>query len=195
MFIRDIKFKTGQIHDIHLAEVHLPVRLGHRDARRIFAEPLKAQLAATAMGTVMECKLRKRANEDVIGVDLFLGLTQTSKASLKLVTEMLEQLSAPLGSSIRLSDAPSSVMTFGRAEGIELSVDQSTTPNAEARRNLAELCRGALRNLGVNRGWVEKNGRTSLFFYGENYLAMETGLAKVLDAHPVYSRASLRRLA
>ena len=195
MFIRDVKFKRGTVHDIHLAEAHLPVRLGHRDANRLYGAPLNAQLAAVGLGSVLECKLRKRANGAVIGVDIYLGLTDISKDALKTVTQLLEGLTAPLGSSIRLTDAPGTPLLFGRAEGIELSVDHEIAPDADSRRDLAGLCRGAIEELGVNRGWVESDGRTRLFFYSENYLDMKAKLARVLASHPKYADANLRRLA
>lgn len=195
MLFRDLKHKTGKAHAVTLADVHIPVRLGHRDAKKLFSDPLKEQLAAASLGTVMGCMRRKRANGDVIGVDLYLGLRQPGRAALKTVAGMLESLSAPCGSSIRFSDAPGTPLLFGRTEGLELLVANDITPDADTRRALAELCRGAISNIGVNRGWVEKDGHTRFFFYGENFDAMREDLASILSNHPQFNAASLRRLA
>ncbi len=195
MFFRDIKRKRNAIHDIQLAEVHLPIKLGHRDAERLYMEPLNAQLTAANLGTVLECKQRTRGEGVVIGIDLFLGLTDISKTAFRQIVDMLEHLTAPFGSSIRLTDAPGNPHLFGNAEGIELSLAQDIVPDAHARRDLAGLCREVVEDLGVNRGWVESNGLTRLYFYGEDYQLMKSELAKILSRHPKYADANLRRLA
>lgn len=195
MMFRDLKFKTEKVHAVTLADVHMPVRLGHRDAEKLFADPLKQQLAAISLGTVMGCMRRKRANDEVIGVDLYLGLRQPGRSALETVAQLLEGLSAPLGSSIRFSDAPGTPLLFGRAEGLELSIANDVTPDADARRNLAEICREAIAKIGVNRGWVESEGQTRFFFYGEDFSAMKQGLSRILAEHPRFRDANLRRLA
>lgn len=195
MFFRDLKHKSGAVQPVTLADVHMPVRLGHRDAQKLFGDPLKDQLAAAGLGTVMGCMRRKRANGSVIGVDLYLGLRRPGLATLKAVAGMLEALSAPFGSSIRYSDAQGTPLLFGRSEGLELSVANSATPNAEACRKLSKLCYRAIGNIGVNRGWVEREGQTHFYFYGEDVTAMQNGLVRVLSNYPEYSGASLRRLA
>lgn len=195
MMFRDLKFKPGKVHAVTLADVHMPVRLGHRDAKKLFQEPLKEQLAAAALGTVMGCMRRKRANGDVIGVDLYLGLRKPGRATLETVAGMLEELSAPFGSSIRFSDAHGTPVLFGKAEGIELSVANEAAPTAAARKELAQLCRRAMSRGGVNRGWSEADGRTRFFFYSEDFATMKEGIAKVLSDYPQFADASLRRLA
>lgn len=195
MLFRNLKHKKDTAHQITLADVHMPVRLGHRDAEKLFANPLKDQLAAAALGTVMGCMRRKRANGAVIGVDLYLGLRQPGRASLETVAGMLEALSAPFGSSIRFSDAPGTPLLFGRAEGLELAIANDFAPDADTRRALAELCRSAIASIGVNRGWVDQDGQTRFFFYGEDFAAMKQDLVRVLANHPQFSDASLRRLA
>ncbi len=195
ILFRDLKLKTSKVQAVTLADVHMPVRLGHRDAKKLFSTPLNEQLAAASLGTVMGCMRRKRANGEVIGVDLYLGLPKSGRATLETVAGMLEDLSAPFGSSIRFSDAPGTPVLFGRTEGIELSVANAVTPNADARKELAEICRSAISKIGVNRGWAEQGGRTRFFFYSDDFEAMKLGLARILADHPEFSDASLRRLA
>lgn len=195
MRFRDLKMKTGKAHKVTLADVHMPVRLGHRDAEKLFANPLKEQLAAISLGTVMGCMRRKRANGEVIGVDLYLGLRKPDRAALETVAKLLESLSAPYGSSIRFSEAPGTPLLFGRTEGLELAIANDITPDAETRRELGELCKHAISEIGVNRGWIEKDGHTRFFFYGEDFAAMRRDLARILAEHPQFRDAALRRLA
>ena len=86
-------------------------------------------------------------------------------------------------------------MMFGRAEGIELSIDTAGNPDAAARRDFAVTCREAAEKTGVNRGWNETAGRTRFYFYGEDIRAMKRNLARVLDEHPELNGVRLRRLA
>ena len=49
MFFRDLKPKQGVTLSVTLVHVHLPVRLGNRDADKIFVAPLSQQLAAATL--------------------------------------------------------------------------------------------------------------------------------------------------
>lgn len=195
MFFRNLKPKSGVTLQVTLTEVHLPVKMGHRDAAKIFADPLRSQLAAAALGTVLDCKTRKRASGDIIGVDLSLGLTNASQSSLKTVAGMLEYLAAPCGSSIRVCDGLDEPLIFGVTEGLELLIGTELTPDADARRDLAMTCKQAMEHLGVSRGWAEKQDRTHFYFYGESFSEMRKSLARILEDHPRFAHATLRRMA
>ena len=195
MFFRDLKHKSGTTLDVQLADVHLPVRLGHRDAYKLFAAPLKDQLAAAGFGTVLDCRQRTRPSGLVKGVDIYLGLTSTSADTLMTITKMLELLSAPCGSSIRLSEGVADPILFGRTEGMELSISTEVAPDAEARRDLAMTCRNVIEDIGVSRGWTAVEDRTQFYFYGENYGVMKNRVERILRDHPRYGNAMLRRVA
>ena len=90
--------------DVTLTEVRLPVRMGHRDAQKVFGEPLNRQLAATAMGTVTKVTSHEAGPDDICGITLYLGLRNASRDSFESVGRMLEFLHAPCGSSIRRTD-------------------------------------------------------------------------------------------
>lgn len=195
MFFRDLRMKRGAVLDVTLVDVHLPVKLGHRDAGKLFAEPLKSRLAAVGLGTVHGMAIRQRATGEVIGVELQLGLTDASRDALRTVVGMLEALAAPLGSSIRVTGGTGRPMLFGRAEGLEVSVGTDDAPDADSRRELAMVCRDAIEEMAVNRGWTETDGRTRLFFYGEDAQAMKDSLSQLLSEHPRFGAARLRRLA
>ena len=195
MFIRDLKLKKGNTHSVTLVDVHLPVRLGHRDAEKVFGAPLKAQLAATSLGTVLTCTTRTRKSGAAIGVDIALGLRDARESALKSVAGMLEALSAPYGSSIRLTDGVGDPLLFGVTEGLEIAVETPRAPTPEMRRELALTCREALDRQGVSRGWDLRRDKTVFYFYGENYAEMHRRLAQALRATNRFGEATFRRMA
>jgi len=195
MFFKNLQLKKGVTLSVVLAEVHLPVRLGHRDADKLFGEPLRAQLAAAGLGRLNECRPRLSFKGDVIGVDLFLALTDAGRSALETVARMLEALKAPLGSSLRLSEGIGDPLIFGATEGLELSISSEAAPNAEARKALAAACNEVMDNTTVSRGWDRKQDRTVFYFYGENYARMQETLADILNGHPLFGSAITRRLA
>lgn len=194
MFFRDLRTKPGVELSVTLAEAHIPVRMGHRDAEQVFSEPLSRQMAALGMGVVTGCK-SDGCTMDVNSVTLYLGLTDPSRAGLQKVAKLLEHLAAPCGSSLRLTDAISDPLIFGTTEGLELSIETVKAPDADRRRALVRLCRDAMQEIAVSRGWSRRNEQTLFYFYGESYEAMRKNLERLLDLHPSYSSAALRRMA
>lgn len=195
MFFRDLKKKPGQTMKVILADAHLPVKMGHRDAEKVFGAPLDAQLSAINLGSVLGCETRKRVSGAAIGVDIALGLKDASETSLKTVASLLEVLSAPCGSSIRLSESVGDPLLFGATEGLEVAIDAPRTATPDARRELAYTCTGALKDKGVSRGWDRLQDQTVFYFYGESYAEMRERLARVLDANAEFGGATIRRMA
>ena len=195
MLFRNLRKKEGAVIEVSLANVHLPVKIGHKNAKQLFAEPLNDQLFATGRGSVMDCTIRKRASGQINGVDLFLGLTDVSKDGLRGVARMLESLSAPCGSAIRLPEGTNDPIVFGRTEGLEVSVDAHQTPDPDACHDLVDTCRDAISDLGISRGFDDMADRTSAYFYGESFEAMRDTVETILEDHPVYRGAFLKRLA
>ncbi len=195
MFFRDLKKKPGQTMKIVLADVHLPVKMGHRDAEKVFGAPLDAQLNAIGLGSVLGCETRKRPSGTAIGVDIALGLKDGSETTRQVVANLLEVLSAPCGSSIRLSDRVGDPLLFGVTEGLEVAISAPQTDSPDARRELAHTCTGALKDTGVSRGWDRLQDQTVFYFYGESYADMRDRLTRVLKASTEFGDATIRRLA
>lgn len=195
MLFKNLTLKKNVVMRVSLVEVHLPVIMGNRDAEEIFVAPLKDQMAAAGMGTVMDTNVATHGDQQVCGLTLYLGLTDASRSGLQTIAKMLEHLAAPCGSSIRLSEGVSDPVLFGRAEGLELSLDRRLTTNEKARRDFSQVCRDALANLAVSRGWAQDQDRTLFYFYGNDLASMRDSLARVLENHPRYKGAMLRRMA
>lgn len=190
MFFRAVRPKRDAAIAVTLAHVHLPVRLGHRDARAVFARPLAERMAVLASGTVCACDTREAAPGDIVGVDLHVGLRDPSRAGLAGVARLLEALSAPLGSSIRLADGGEPLL-FGSAEGLEVAVETARAPDPESRRAIARACAEALKGAAVFRGWALRPHGTVLYFYGASLGDMQARIAGSLPEHGLI----LRRMA
>jgi hypothetical protein len=195
MFFRDLKPKPGVTIAVTLVHVHLPVKLGHRDAVATFIGPLSQQLAAANLGAVTGFEPRREGQDEISGLDIFLGVTDPSRSSLETIARMLEFLQAPCGSSIRLSDSISDPVMFGVTEGLELSITSEVAKDPGARKALIETCRDAIQNHAVSRGWTRRNDRTLFYFYGENFARMKENLSQALDDDPRFSGVVLRRMA
>ena len=195
MLFRNLRHKPGVTLDITLAEVHLPVRLGHRDAQKTFIDPLSQQIAAAGLGTITGFDARQISDHEVVGLDIHLGLTNASRESLGTIARMLEHLRSPCGSSIRLTDTPGDPVLFGTTEGLELSIGTDCTPDVDARKDLAQTCRDAIAEHAVSRGWTKRADQTLFYFYGESFQKMKQSLADALESHPRFSTAALRRMA
>ena len=194
MFFRNLTPKKDVSLSVTLVRVHMPVRLGHRDAEKAFAAPLARKLAATGLGVVTSCSALESAPADVFGVDLHLGLTDASREKLEFVAKLLEGLAAPCGSSIRLVEGGEPVV-FGVSEGLEVMIDAHVTPDPESRRSMATTFANALENEGVFRGWVQRGSDMVFYFYGEDFARMRERLDKVLSTHPNLRTALARRMA
>lgn len=194
MFFRNLTPKKNVELEVTLVRVHMPVRLGHRDAEKAFAVPLARQLAAAGLGVVTGYNAHESAPADVFGVDLHLGMTDASREKLNIVARMLEHLSAPYGSSIRLAEGGEPIV-FGVSEGLELSVENDIAPTPEARRSVAQTFSTALKDEGVFRGWVQRGTQTIFYFYGEDVAKMRARLDKVLTANPNLRSTLARRMA
>ncbi len=194
MFFRDLVLKPGASQNVSLAEVRLPVRLGHRDADDAFGQPLARQLAAAGLGTVTQVKPHEAAPSDICGITMFLALTDTRRETLETVGQMLEHLHAPAGSSIRLTVGGEPLL-FGVAEGLELSVASENARDASARRDLAKLCASAMKDFAINRGWTKRAERTVFYFYGESFHRMQATLSRLIEDNPRLASAQARRLA
>lgn len=193
MFFRNVQPKDGITLDVVLANVHLPLRLGQRDAHRAYAEPLKQQMTVASLGTVLDCRSRKRANGQIKGIDIYLGLRDASHDGLLKIAHLLEALAAPCGSSIRLAEGLGTPILFGRTEGLELEIDAAE--DKDMCNRLARSAGSAIDKAGVSRGWSRAEDSTRFYFYGESFDEMKARLDQFVDSNPDYESAVIRRVA
>lgn len=193
MFFRNVQPKDGITLDVVLANVHLPLRLTQENAHRAYADPLKEQMTVASLGTVLDCRSRKRANGQIKGIDIYLGLRDPSHEGMLRIAHLLEALAAPCGSSIRLAEGLGAPLLFGRTEGLELEIDAAE--DKDMCNHLARTCSDALDKAGVSRGWNHADECTRFYFYGESFDEMKSRLDEMLNNNAELSGARLRRVA
>lgn len=179
----------------HPASAHLPVKLGMSDIEEVFAAPLDRRLMAMGLGRVIGTSVRRDAEGFVNAVELRLMLSSLHGRTLETIGALLEDLDAPLGSSIGF-DETRTRHVFGRTEGLGLYLDQRGTEGAdEAYLDVLEACTEALDGAGVYQGTATHGGQPVLYFYGDSYNSMKSALSFVLTTNPLCRGAYARRLA
>ena len=193
MFFRNLKPKPDQAFETTPVHVMLPVHLSSQDAATAFAEPFGRQLAAASLGHVTDAQTRKTPLGVSEGYDLFIALRRTDDETLSDVIRMLEHLGAPKGSTLRLVDGSMS-RPFGRAVGMEISVDARPGTHDTRVRRLSRACSEVVGDVAMLQGSVTLQDRISFYFYGVDFETMREGLAERMRNHPLLSGATLRKL-
>ena len=194
MLFRALTMKKAQPLNVMPAHAYLPMRIGHCDVATSIAKPLAAKLAVVGLGGVTEATVRRDSHGDACGIDLFLALTIPTLETLKTVALILEDMNAPVGSSIRLVDGGTPHI-FGRTEGLGLYIGGlGETDAGTIQTDVLEVCKSALADTGSFQGWSQMKDRTVLYFYGENFSAMRRALTRVLETRPQLRDTYARRL-
>lgn len=196
MLMRALKTRLTPHRVLHSAEVQLPVRLGRTSLDDSFARPLDRQLRATGLGEVTGASAAPaQAGGAARGATLTLALVTLHPRALRTVGAMLEELDAPVGSSIRFTETGLRHV-FGRSEGLALYLDmRDTNRDEEARLDVLEACTDALDGRGICQGSADLGDRQVFYFYGDDYRAMHAALSTVLRTDPRCRHAYATRLA
>ena len=178
----------------HMAEAHLPVRLGEADGDRSFARPVDRGLRALGLGKVTGAGPRRAASGEIEGLDLYFGLVTLHPRALRTVGQLLEELDAPVGSSVSFSETGVRHI-FGRTEGLGLYLDRRDgIADEDDRLDVLEACTDALAGQGLYQGSSDLGDRAVLYFYGDSFNAMKNALSLVMTTNPRCRHAYARRL-
>lgn len=178
----------------HKAEAHLPVKLGRLDAQAVFGRPVDRRLRAMGLGEVMAVKTRQDADGRIEGVELVFALVSLHPRALRTVGTLLEELDAPLGSSITFSQTGARHI-FGRTEGLGLVLDPRDGVSRKTDRlAVLEACTDALEGQGLYQGSNDLGENPVLYFYGDSFNAMKNALASVMRTEPRCRHAYTQRL-
>lgn len=178
----------------HLAEAALPVKIGRTDADMAFARPLDRQVRVLGLGQVTGTGVRRGKDKEVEGIDIFFALVTLHPRALKTIGGLLEDLDAPVGSSIEFSETGLRHV-FGKTEGLGLYLDRRDgIADEDDQLDLLEVCTDALGADAIYQGSDDLGDRAVFYFYGDNFNIMKNALAYLMTTHPQFKRAYARRL-
>jgi hypothetical protein len=178
----------------HLAEAALPVKLGRTDADEAFARPLDRRVRALGLGQVTGTGVRRGREGEVEGIDIFFALVTLHPRALKAIAGLLEDLDAPLGSSIEFTETGLRHV-FGRTEGLGLYLDRRDgIVDEDDALDLLEACTDALGADAIYQGSDDLGDRAVFYFYGDSFNTMKNALSFLMTSHPQFRNAYARRL-
>ena len=178
----------------HLAEAYLPVKLGRLDAESVFGRPVDRRLRAMGLGKVAGVRTRQDAEGRIEGVELSFALATLHPRALRTVGTLLEELDAPLGSSVSFAETGARHI-FGRTEGLGLVLDpRDGVSRRKDRLAVLEACTDALEGQGLYQGSNDRGENPVLYFYGDSFNEMKSALAGVMRTEPRCRNAYTQRL-
>lgn len=195
MLIKSIISKIPGKSVRHPATAQLPVKLGMSDAEQVFSRPLDTRLRAIGLGQVTGTSVHRDRQGCIDGLEMTLLLGSLHPRALETVGQLLEDLDAPLGSSIGFSETRARHV-FGRTEGLGLFLDDRDAEGGhEAHLDVLEACTEALDGAGVYQGTADLGDTHVLYFYGDSYNSMKNALSFVMTTNPLCRGAYARRLS
>ena len=193
MFLRSLRDTVAPTSEYgEPARVDLPVRIGPDMAETAFVHPLRRVLNASDLGFVDDYEIRFDAAGEPVALRLDLLLAIRDPQALAQVTDALEQLDAPAGSTIGDADS-TGVVQFGKSEGLGLYLPACETTN-DARLAVVEACTDRLEGAGLYQGSATFGDRTALYFYGDSFNRMRAAITFLLGHDPHCRNAFVRRL-
>ncbi len=173
---------------VHGALAFVPVKTGESHAVDGFARPLRQQLVASALGDLVGYKFRSGRADEPAGIELHLVLASTHPRALQSVGNMLDDLDAPVGSTIEFTETGQRHI-FGRTEGLAVDLDAASDWLGYAEAAIDTLGADA-----VYQGSREVAGRRRLYFYGENASTIASRLRAAAQVDPRLPAADAHRL-
>ncbi len=178
--------------DGYFAQVRMPLRLAPELAESAFAQPLGRELEAAGLGRVTGHELSLDAGGEPEVLTLSLSLVTDAPRALSLVAACLEELDAPVGSTIGNAEC-AELIRFGKSEGLGLYLPVHEAGDDE-RLAVIEACTDALEGAGLYQGSYSFGDRTALYFYGDSFNRMRAAITYVMSYDPRCRNAYARRL-
>ncbi len=172
----------------HGALAFIPVKIGETHAVEGFARPLRQQLVASALGDLVGYKFREGRDSEPSGLELHLNLASAHPRALQSVGNMLDDLDAPVGSTIEFTESGQRHI-FGRTEGLAVELGAETDW-----LDYAEAAIETLAGDAIYQGSREIAGRRRLYFYGENASNIASRLRAAAQIDPRLPEATAHRL-
>lgn len=173
----------------------LNARLLPEHAQELFVEPLAAWLGDAGQGTAVLGQVGLSPEDEVLYVDL--RITLADDAGVAAVIVALEELGAPLGSTLLLPGEGEH--DFGRLEGLALYLDGQNLPDEVYDscdpHEVFEQVSGAIAGIGDVCSFWQGEAETALYLYGASYEAMDAAIAGFVGSYPLCRGARVERVA
>jgi hypothetical protein len=176
----------------------LPCYIEPIDRGERFEDPLSAQLSAANQGEVTGGGTQMSAEGGILGVGIDISLSNLDDA-VALTIKILNELGAPKGSTLTFErDGKEQKISFGRTEGIVLSLDVSLPEelwNAHAQDvlpSLEELIKQE--DLGAIFGSKAFEDRTDIYIYGNSAEKTISKISKWQAKFPLGRNSKVRKL-
>lgn len=169
--------------DIHLAARVQPMHRGE-----IYEDPLMAVLANKAPGSkIVGGGSELDLDQGVLSCDIELAVTGAPDEGLAIVTSVLEDLGAPIGSFVRMPGRDR--VPFGVTHGYGLELDGVNQPAAVYEENdpddLIAALGERLEGIGVLQSWWEGPRNTVLYYYARDGDALRDILHTAASLSPL----------
>ena len=178
--------------ETHVVMARLPTRIGPDIAEAAFLTPLDRELDKAGLGTVADYEICRDSSGEPEALVLTLLLITDAPRALGRIETMLQDLDAPVGSSLRVEGA-NEVRKFGMSHGLGIYL-----PSADADKDLCldivELCTDAMEGAGLYQGSAQVGNRTALYFYGDSFNRMRKAITFAITHDPRCRNAETRRL-
>lgn len=173
----------------------LNARLQPGHCQELFVDPLAAWLLEARQGAVGIGESGVTVDDEVQYIDLRIALLDGRE--LDAVVEALEELGAPLGSTLRLADGQQ--RTFGKLEGLALYLDGQNLADEVYEQcdphEVFEQVGRAIAGIGDVCSFWQGGAETALYLYGSSFAAMHDAIAGFLASYPLCAGCRVERIA
>jgi len=173
----------------------LNARLQPEHCQELFADPLAAWLLEAGQGAVGIGESGVSVDDEVQYIDLRIALLDGSQT--EMVVQALEELGAPLGSSLLLSDGQQ--RAFGTQQGLALYLDGQNLADEVYEQcdphEVFEQVGRAINGIGDICSFWQGETETALYLYGQSFEAMHQAIAGFLASYPLCAGCRVLRIA
>ena len=176
----------------------LNARVQPMDRGTYFEDPLNETLQHANLGEVTGGGTQLA--DEPAGIeycDLEIVVPSLSDEVLRMITSRLEELGAPKGSKLIVSDGAD--IPFGVTEGLALFLNGVDLPDEVYANSdvdyLIEECNKLMMPDGLFRGHWQGSKETGLYFYGRSFAKMRSAIEPLLASYPLCQKSRTEQIA
>lgn len=182
--------------DDHIIIARLNSRLKPMDRGQIFEDPLDDTLKELDLGEVTGGGSQLTAQYEIAYCEIEISLKNLSESTIQTLISRLENLGAPIGSSLILDHRE---IPFGKMEGLAIYLNGTDLPEEVYEKNdindLYSEIEALIGGAGLILGYWDGPESTAIYLYGPSVAVMKEKLADYLKNHPLCQLARLEQIA